>query len=229
MVALRPHSAANNSSAPLVAPKITPKPATPQHTAPGAAGLGRAIDHSKDATGAANASVKRTENAVAQAQTEPVARHDTVAPTTAAPPTTAAQPTTAAKPAPAVKHTAAVKTTTPVTHLPPAKPATPAEPGSARVNSALAAHKSVVLLFAGDGADDSVAREVVRAVHGPNVVGIVASIEQLASYDSLLSNVDVSAAPTIVVIGPNRQASEIVGLPDSKQVQAALRTVRATH
>jgi hypothetical protein len=204
MTVLRPHAAADNSSAPLVAPKhATP----PKQTAPGAKGLGRAIDHAKGAVGAANAAVDRTQTAVARADTVP-----------------AAKPVTPATPAP-VKHAAAVKPAAPVIHLPVAKPATPTEPGSARVNQALAAGKAVVLLFAGDGADDAVARQVVRSMRGPHVVPIVASISQLASYDSLLTNVDVSAAPTIVVIGPNRQASEIVGLPDVKQVQSSLRTV----
>ena len=229
MLVIRPHAAANsNSTAPLVAPS---HPA-PKHTAPGAAGLGRAIDHAKAATGAANASVKRTENAVANAGSAPAAKAaKPAAPAVKHP--AAAKPvvhhTTATKPAAvkhtAVKHAAVVKPSVPVTKLAPAKPVAAAETGTTRVNQALAAGKAVVLLFAGDGSDDAVARDVVRAVRSSHVVGIVTSITQLAKYDSLLSNVDVSAAPTIVVIAPNRQASEIVGLPDVKQVQSALRTV----
>jgi hypothetical protein len=227
MAVLRPHHASSNADAPLVAPSHT----APKHTAPGAAGLGRAIDHAKGATSAANASVNRTQSAAAHADTAPAAKPAVPAKpatpakpavTHAAPVKHAAAPVTHTAP---VKHATAPKTSAPVTHVAPAKPVTPAEPGSARVNQALAAGKSVVLLFAGDGADDTVARQVVRSMHVKNVVTIVTSITQLTRYDSVLTNVDVSAAPTIVVIGPKRQATSIVGLPDIKQIQSALRTV----
>jgi hypothetical protein len=215
MAVLRPHHASSNADAPLVAPSHT----APKHTAPGAAGLGRAIDHAKDATSAANASVKRTQSVVAHADTVPAAQP--AAPVKSATPAKPAVTHTAP-----VKHATAPKTSAPVTHVAPAKPVASAQPGSARVNQALAAGKSVVLLFAGDGADDAVARQVVRSMHVKNVVTIVTSITQLTKYDRVLANVDVSAAPTIVVIGPKRQATSIVGLPDIKQIQSALRTVR---
>ncbi len=95
-------------------------------------------------------------------------------------------------------------------------------PASLRLNQALSDGKAVVLLFAGDGADDKVAREVVRSVHDPRVVTVVTTIGKLGDYAALTGNLEINAAPTILVVGPDRQARMIVGLPDLKQVQSAL-------
>ena len=241
MVALRPHGASTAADAPLVPP---PAAVAPKHTAPGAAGLGRAVDKAKGAAAASERSNAKAETAAGQAPT-----HDSTAVGAgAAKPAAPAKATAPAKPATPVKAHAPAKHPTPVkTHAPakpvvtapvakaPAKPA-PAkpvaapkattQPGSARVNAALSQGKSVVLLFAGRGADDSVARDVVRSVGGPRVVTIIASINDLGKYADVTDKLDVTAAPTIVVIAPSRQATEIVGLPDVKQVQSALRTLR---
>jgi hypothetical protein len=197
MVALRPHT--TNS------PVSTPAPAA---TAPGTAGLGRAVQHAKDAVTASNKSAARTQSAAADAAngTE-----------------TASKPsTTASKPATDTAATGGTATPVkPVTAKPVATaPATP----SAWVLTKLAQNNAVVLLFTGDGADDRVARDVVKAVHGPHVVTRIASIADLAQYDAVTGGLDISGAPTILVIGPDKQASEIVGLPDLRQVQSALRT-----
>ena len=62
-------------------------------------------------------------------------------------------------------------------------------------------------------------------MRGPHVATIVASIRDLGKYADITDKLDISAAPTIVVISPSRQATEIIGLPDVKQVQSALRTL----
>ncbi|MEO7554991.1 MAG: hypothetical protein ABIV94_00125, partial [Acidimicrobiales bacterium] len=86
--------------------------------------------------------------------------------------------------------------------------------------------KPTVLLFAGTGADDAVAREVVRSVRGPGVRVIVASLREVVSYQKLLGGLEVSALPTILVIGKDRKAQRIEGLPDPAQVEQALRAAR---
>lgn len=165
-------------------------------TAPGTAGLGRAVDHAKGAVATSQHSAARAEAAAGQA------------------PTTAAKPhVTAAKPA-----------AKPVAKVPAHAPS--GESGSVRVMNALLHGRSVVLLFAGTGADDQVAREVVKAVHGPKVETIVASINDLANYAAVTNDVHVLSAPTILVIGPNRQAQEIDGLPDISLVRSALIDAR---
>lgn len=99
-----------------------------------------------------------------------------------------------------------------------APPAPAAKPAADR--------KVTVLLFAGAGADDSVARDVVRSARRPGVRVIVASLRDVASYKNLLGGIEVSAAPTILVIGKDRKAQRIEGLPDSRQVEQALRAAR---
>jgi len=87
---------------------------------------------------------------------------------------------------------------------------------------------TTVLLFAGAGADDAAARQIVRSIHGPHVKTIVASLSQVGRYAPLLgAGVQVDAAPSIYVIGPNRSAQQIVGLPDRDQVEAAIASVSA--
>lgn len=136
---------------------------------------------------------------------------------------TASAPAVAPAPAPAVSHHASTKS---VVTKAPAKPAVTATGPSAWVLNALNAKKTVVLLFAGTGSDDNAARGVVHAVHAKNVVTRVVGIGQLGAYDDVTRGLDISATPTILVIGSDRQAREIDGLPDLKQVQAALRSVR---
>lgn len=86
--------------------------------------------------------------------------------------------------------------------------------------------KVTVLLFAGTGADDTVARDVVRSVRRRGVRVIVASLRKVASYQKLLGGLEVRASPTILVIGKDRKAQRIEGLPDPAQVEQALRAVR---
>jgi len=107
----------------------------------------------------------------------------------------------------------------------PKAPAAKAKPATATSKPA-ADPKVTVLLFAGTGADDTVARDVVRTARRPGVRVIVASLRDVASYDKLLGGIEVSASPTILVIGKDRQAQRIEGLPDAAQVEQALRAVR---
>lgn len=117
----------------------------------------------------------------------------------------------------------------PATTVPSKTPAAKAKPGgspSAPAAKPAADPKVTVLLFAGTGADDTVARDVVRSARRPGVRVIVASLRDVASYPKLLGGIEVSASPTILVIGKDRTAQRIEGLPDPAQVEQALRAAR---
>jgi hypothetical protein len=86
--------------------------------------------------------------------------------------------------------------------------------------------RTTVLLLAGAGADDAVAREVVRSVRGPGVRVLVAPIGDVARYKSLVGSVEIAVTPTILVVGKDRRAQRIEGLPDAVQLRQALRAAR---
>lgn len=178
---------------------------TPAHSAPkapGMTGLGHAIDRAHGAVADSAASAARTDGAVAQADQPATPAPDTAAPATAAP--------AAAKPAPA-----------------PAPAAVKAKP-ALRTPTAAPAGTTTVLLFAGGGADDAAARQVVRSIHMRHVKTIVAPLTAVSRYHDLLAGVQVTAAPAIIVIHPNRTAQQIVGLPDRDQVLQAIATRSAS-
>jgi len=177
LTVLRPHAAADTGAdAPLAASSAPP-------TAPGAAGLERAVQKARGAAAAEGA-------AGAKAQ--------------AADPETPPAPARPAAPA-------------------PAKPAAPAR---ARPASAAAVQPKTVLLFSGYGADSAAARSVVRSVRGRGVRTIIASLAELDRYRDLVGTVEITSAPTILVIGRDRTAQRIEGLPDVAQVRAALAAAR---
>jgi hypothetical protein len=101
-------------------------------------------------------------------------------------------------------------------------PVAPTEEARA-VPKAATTGQTTVLLFAGSGADDAAARDVVRSVRGPGVRVVIASLNDVGSYQDLLGSLEIAASPTILVIGADRTAQRIEGLPDVAQVQQALR------
>jgi hypothetical protein len=86
--------------------------------------------------------------------------------------------------------------------------------------------RSVVLLFAGEGADDAAARRAVRAVRGPDVAVRVVGLAQLDEYAALGAGAAVTEAPTTLVIGADRRARRITGLTDARELRVALRDAR---
>lgn len=135
-------------------------------------------------------------------------------PAAAATPAGNAHGTSAPEVAPAATPGTAAKT-------PSASPA----PVVAHPRSA-APQRPTLLLFAGQGADDAVARQVVRSFGGPHVRTIIASLSQLGLYSRLVGNVQITTSPTILVIAPDLSAQAIVGLPDRAQVAQALAALR---
>lgn len=105
-------------------------------------------------------------------------------------------------------------------------PATAAPAREAEKKAPKADGRTTVLLFAGSGADDAVAREVVRSFRGPGVRVVVASLGDVAKYQDLLGALEIEASPTILVFGKDRAAQRIEGLPDEAQVRQALRAAK---
>jgi hypothetical protein len=131
--------------------------------------------------------------------------------------TQAADPETATP-----QRTEPAKTAAPPAPTPVVKPA----PKAPERQHPAAASPKIVLLFAGSGADDAVARAVVRSVRRPGVRTIIASLSDAGKYRRLVGDVQIEIAPTILVIGRDRKARRIAGLPDAGQLRAALAAAR---
>jgi hypothetical protein len=185
---------------PVTAPAGTPAAAQP--TAPGVNGLTRAVAKAKAAATTSDAA-----NAKIQAAT-------------GAKPAAAAKPS-AAK-AVAIKAAAAAKakaTATAKATKPAAATTAPVDPSDVLL-AALGKGKTVVLLFSGNGADDRAARKAVHraALADKSIISGYASISKVAAYSAITSGVEVTTAPTILVIGKTKKAIALTGLVDSDVV-----------
>jgi hypothetical protein len=171
-------------------------PAAAAPAAPGTAGLGRAVDKANGAVKASESSAKATESAVAKAG------GDSAAATKAG--ATATSKGAAAKTAAGAKGQGAAT-------------ATGATDPSGVLLDKLSQGKTVVVLFAGQGADDGAARKAVRrlAAHDKGVVAKIAPITQVGDYEAITTGVQVLTAPTVVVIGKDRKASSVSGYTDA--------------
>jgi hypothetical protein len=240
---LKPKSADSSSSAPVA--QATTQSSEP--VAPGVKGLTSAIDKAKGAAAtsdAANAKIQTATggNATAASTSAPAA---TAAATAKAKRTTvtkrAAATATARKPGtkaatakavaakPAVTKTAtATKTATTAKTTTAAKPAATVDP-SARLLAYLARGKTLVILFYGRGADDKAARKAVHqtAQGDPkHVVSAYVPISKVGDYEAITSDVDVLAAPTILVISTKGKATPLTGYVDAAVVRNAVSAAR---
>jgi len=171
---------------------LKPKPVTAEPEAP-------AITHST-AQSAAGKFAQRAQAAKATAESAAAkaAGEDTTAAAGASAATTPATTATGGVAAPA------------------AKPARPAGL-PARVRTALAGDKVVVLLFWTPGAaDDRAVRGELADVqrHGGRVVVQAAPVAQIARYQRITRGADVVQSPTVVVVGRDRKAETLVGYVD---------------
>ena len=148
-------------------------------------------------------------------------------------PTTVQQKAT---PAPAPTKPAAVKST-PATKVhakakAPIKPAT-AKTGSSvglplKVAQAIADHKVVVLYFGAQGADDTLTAASVRelkASAGSGVTVLMDKLSNLADYRRVVEGLDVSQAPSIVIVNRDRKAQLLEGYIDAGSLRQAVADV----
>jgi hypothetical protein len=145
---------------------------------------------------------------------------------------TAATAKPSASKAVAIKTTKSVKAATPAKKA-AAKPAaaraaTPVDPSNVLLRY-LAKGKTVVLLFHGNGADDKAARQAVHRVarRDKNVISAYAPVSKVAAYRAITTGVQVTTAPTILVISSKKKAVALTGFVDYGVVRQTVGDVRA--
>jgi hypothetical protein len=234
---LKPKPAAE-TAAPTPA-AVTPAPASSEPVAPGVKGLTSAVEKAKGASAASdatNAKIQKATGAAPAASTPAAAKPAATKATPAA--SKGAKHTTPAK----AKTTPAVKTATKVaaTATLKAKPAAakaPAAPAkkavdvdpSTRLLKFLYKGKTLVILFHGAGADDRGARKAVHrtAKADPkHVVSAYIPIGDVGKYEAITSDVQILAAPSILVIGTNGKATLLTGYVDATVVRQTVGDAR---
>lgn len=141
---------------------------------------------------------------------------------------TAAAPTVVTTPQPKPP-----PSTTPAKPAPPKAKATkrqPARPVAGvppKVGKALAARRTVVLLFRQPGADDDATAAAVRSVRGVKGVSVFsAPITKLARYRRIVSGLGVTQAPAVVIVGKDRKATLLEGFIDEGSLRQQVRDAR---
>jgi hypothetical protein len=238
---LKPKPAAETAAVPPVA--VTPAPASSEPVAPGVKGLASAVEKAKGASAASDATNAKIQKATGSS---PAASAPAAAkPAAAKPAATKATPTAnkAKRTAPAkAKSTAAVKTGTKaaVPAAAKAKPAGASAPATAttkpvavdpsdRLLKFLDKGKTLVILFHGAGADDRGARKAVHrtAKADPkHVTSAYIPIGDVGKYEAITSDVQILAAPSILVIGTNGKATVLTGYVDAAVVREAVSDAR---
>jgi hypothetical protein len=231
-------------------PASSPAPvATAAPVAPGVAGLTNAVGKAKAASATSDATNAKIQQATGGSAAATPAKKAAVtkaaaakAAATKAAATKAAAVKAAATRKAAVTKTAkpaATKTATPakpaavtkaVTPAPVDKPAAvkaPVDPSTTLINF-LAKGKTVVLLFHGAGADDRAARKAVHqtALKDKRVVSAYADITKVADYSAITTDINITTAPTILVIGTNGKTTLLTGYVDAGVVRQAVGDAR---
>jgi len=148
------------------------------------------------------------------------------------PPQTTAVTTHVAAPAKSAKAQAKSGTTT---HKAAAKPTakSTAAAGAAlglpvKVAQAFAKHRTVVLYFGARGADDTLTAASVRALKasaGSGVAVFMDKLSNLADYRRVVEGLDVSQAPSIVIVDRDRRARLYEGYIDAGSLRQAVADV----
>jgi hypothetical protein len=235
---LKPKPAAETAA--VTPATVTPAPASSEPVAPGVKGLTNAIAKAKGASATSDATNAKIQKATgsAPAASAPAAAAKPVAVKATPTASKGAKHTTPAK----AKTVAAVKTgakaAAPVAAA--AKPAAakaraiaatkavPVDP-SARLLRFLDKGKTLVILFHGAGADDRGARKAVHrtAKADPkHVISAYIPIGDVGKYEAITSDVQILAAPSILVIGTNGKATLLTGYVDAAVVRQTVGDAR---
>jgi hypothetical protein len=213
-VALRPKSSthAESAAAPSAAPaQTTQAPAGP--TAPGTAGLTRAVDKAHGAVTTANGDAARAEQTSADGATPAGSASGPAQPSAAA--NAGASARAATPPAkPHARHAAA-----------PARRRAAASPRVRAVKAALRDHRAVAIAFVDPHTADAraVAGEIRHVSHfGGRAVTLAVPLTSLSAYDFITKSVEVTVAPTVVIVDPRRHATTIVGFADRGEIEQRL-------
>jgi hypothetical protein len=193
-------------------------------------GLGQyqsAINKAHQAVATSNAANAKLGAPVATtaAPKSPTATTTTPAAKTATKALPAAKP--AAKSAPATKPAAKAA----VKAAPATKPAPSATAQVAALESAVAAHQVVVVLFYNPAAtDDQAMKQELGSVptHGGQVFKLAVPVSELTDFQAITAQVPVVTAPTLVIIDPSRQAQMITGFASQLEVNQRVADALAT-
>lgn len=204
-VALRPKSSTGGESAATPAPAAPTTPAPSGGAAPGTEGLKSAVDQARGAVATANGDT-------------PAARAE--APAASATPARAARPATrsgaSARPA-----------TAPSSARRPTQRSGPAS----LVEAALRQRKAVAIAFVDPQTADAraVAVEVRHVSHfDGRAATFVAPLAKLSAYGFITNRVEVTVAPTVVIVDPRRRATTIVGFTDRGEIEQRLADALAS-
>jgi hypothetical protein len=216
------------ASAPLAAAQAkTAATPTPVHsgTAPGVAGLTRAINKAHGAVATSQANAKQLEEKSAQASSTSAPATATTAPSGATVkrrPATHGKTTHAATSAPAVAKAAPV-----VRHRSAAKALGP----QASVEAQLKRGKLVAILFwnSKGTVDGTVNRELAQAARslGGKLAVHVASAGEVGAFGSITRDVQVNQTPTILLITKTGSTMVLNGLTDAYAIEQAVAELRA--
>lgn len=212
-VALRPRSSAGGS-APAPAAQAPAAPASSGGgAAPGVAGLKTAIDKAHGAVSTASADAQRAASSSA----------DGAAPAAGSPAHVGSRPATpGAAPAPA----ASAARPHPKPHAAAPKHHHGGAHGPLRVVlAALHAHKALAIAFLDLSSADSraVAQELRHVSNfGGRAVVLSLPLAQLSDYDFITNKVQVTVAPTVVIVDRRASATTIVGFTDRGEIEQRL-------
>ncbi len=118
----------------------------------------------------------------------------------------------------AVKHTAAKKSAPVKAHTPAGQEAGASVGLPLKVAQAFAKKQVVVLYFGAKGADDTLTADSVRSLKasaGHGVAVFMDKLSNLADYRRVVEGLDVSQAPSIVLIDRHQQAQVLEGFIDA--------------
>ncbi len=192
---------------------------TPPPQAPGVAGLSNAVDKANGAAAASDAA-NAAQVAATQAAGEAAATQD---------------PTGEALPAPVgIRKPAGPPSAGPAKESPAAKAMTTIAKGdpSRTILREVAAGKTAVVLFSSPlASDDARVRRQLRRIdrHSGKVTVHSIAIGKVANYDALTRGVQITQAPTLLVIGEDLKARRIVGYTDRTEINQAVNDISGLH
>jgi hypothetical protein len=226
MLALRGHrSATSGSSAPVPASTQAATPSPIYHgSAPGVEGLSRAISKAHGAVTTSQQNAKALEQKSAQASggtnsaTGSSAAKASPAPSAAAAPkAVAVAPKTVVAPKAKVAPKAAPKSASKQAPRPSMQPAVEAE---------LKQGKIVTILFWNPKAtDDAAVHRELQSVGGKlhsSVAVHYALANQVGSFGTITSGVQVYGTPTLLIVNKHGRAQSLTGLPDAYAIEQAI-------
>jgi hypothetical protein len=225
LVALRPKSQ-SASEAPAPAPAAAqPAPASDGGAAPGTAGLKGAIDRAHAGVATADADAQRAQQTSADGAAQAGAT-GAAAPAASTPAHSGAATARSHAGAPAATRHAKRGSGPSGT----ADHHTASRQLSA-VKAGLRHHKAVAIAFVDPQTADAraVAQEIrhVSTFHG-RAVALAVPIAKLSDYAFITNKVEVTVAPTVVIIDRRRQATTIVGFADRGEIEQRLADALAS-